>query len=103
MNNYQGISEEELQNDIIKLEYQNNEINKELKEFYNIKNELEKKYTSPVDQSEINNNLQKKINMLRNNRDNDINLLKDKIILYENLSKETKNKLSKVETNTIVE
>ena len=103
MNNYQGISEEQLQSDIIKLEYQNNEINKELVEFCNIKNELEKKYTSPIDQNEINDNLQKKINQLRNNRDNDINLLKDKIIIYENLIEDTKNKISKIETNTIVE
>ena len=37
--------------------------------------------------------------MLKANRDNDISLLKDKIILYDNVVKETENKLDKVEND----
>ena len=103
MNSYQGINSEELQKDILKLDYQNNEINKELTEFCIIKKEIEKKYTTPINQEEINNILNHKIEMLKTNRDNDISLLKDKIILYDNVVKETENKLDKVETNIVIE
>ena len=96
---YQGINRDNLIKDITKLEYQNGEINKELKEFCNIKKSLERKYTSPTSQEEINNNMQKKVNSLRNNRDNEINLFKDKIILYDKTTKKTEEIFNSVKTD----
>ena len=103
MNSYQGITKDELEKDILKLDYQNNEIFKELKEALGIIKQLGIKYTSPIDQSEINNSIRYNIDMLRTNRDNDINLLRDKIKQYNNTTEETEKIISKVETNIVIE
>ena len=95
--NKQGIEKDNLKQDILKLDYQNNEINKELRNFYNIKNELEKNYTSPINQENINKELNKKIDQLNTNRNNEIELLKSKVMQYSNLEKETEKIIKEME------
>ena len=98
----QGIEKDNLKQDISKLDYQNTEINKELRNIYNIKKELEKNYTSPINQEDINEGLNKKIELLNTNRNNEIELLKDKVIEYNKLTKETEEIFDKVETNVVI-
>ena len=98
----QGIEKDNLIQDISKLDYQNIEINKELRNIYNIKKELEKNYTSPINQEDINNSLNKKIDLLNTNRNNEIELLKDKVIEYNKVTKETEKIFDKVETNIVI-
>ena len=98
----QGIEKDNLKQDISKLDYQNTEINKELRNIYNIKKELEKNYTSPINQEDINESLNKKIELLNTNRNNEIELLKDKVIEYNKLTKETEEIFDKVETNVVI-
>ena len=98
----QGIEKDNLIQDISKLDYQNIEINKELRNIYNIKKELEKNYTSPINQEDINDSLNKKIELLNTNRNNEIELLKDKVIEYNKLTKETEEIFDKVETNIVI-
>lgn len=95
--NKQGIEKDNLKQDILKLDYQNNEINKELRNFYNIKSELEKNYTSPINQENINKELNKKIDQLNTNRNNEIELLKSKVMQYSNLEKETEKIIKEME------
>ncbi len=98
----QGIEKDNLIQDISKLDYQNIEINKELRNIYNIKKELEKNYTSPINQEDINDSLNKKIDLLNTNRNNEIELLKSKVIEYNKLTKETEEIFDKVETNIVI-
>jgi len=98
----QGIEKDNLIQDISKLDYQNIEINKELRNIYNIKKELEKNYTSPINQEDINDSLNKKIDLLNTNRNNEIELLKDKVIEYNKVTKETEKIFDKVETNIVI-
>ena len=98
----QGIEKDNLKQDISKLDYQNTEINKELRNIYNIKKELEKNYTSPINQEDINDSLNKKIDLLNTNRNNEIELLKSKVIEYNKLTKETEEIFDKVETNVVI-
>ena len=99
----QGINSDALDKDIIKLDYYNNEINKNLKEYYNIKKELENNYTSPSSQDEIDNVINSKIDMLYTNRNNVTNLLQEKIVLYKNVIKKTKDTFNKVENHITIE
>jgi len=96
---FQGINRDGLIKDITKLEYQNNEIYKELKVFCTLKNDLESKYTTPTSQIDINNNLENKITDLKINRENEIELLKGKIILYDKTTNETEDIFRKVKTS----
>ena len=98
----QGIEKDNLIQDISKLDYQNTEINKELRNIYNLKKELEKNYTSPINQEDINDSLNKKIDLLNTNRNNEIELLKDKVIEYNKVTKETEEIFDKVETNVVI-
>ena len=98
----QGIEKDNLIQDISKLDYQNIEINKELRNIYNIKKELEKNYTSPINQEDINDSLNKKIDLLNTNRNNEIELLKSKVIEYNKVTKETEEIFDKVETNIVI-
>lgn len=95
----QGINSDNLKKDIIKLEYQNNEINKNLKEFYFLKTSMEKEYTSPISQEEIDYDINNKINILCKNKEKDIDLLKSKIPKYANITEETETTIKKVEVN----
>ena len=96
MNN-QGIEKDNLKQDILKLDYQNTEINKELRNFYNIKIELDKNYTTPISQENINKELNKKIEQLNTNRNNEIELLKSKVMQYTSLEKETEKIIKEME------
>lgn len=99
----QGIEKDNLKIDINKLEYQNNEINKDLKEIFSIKQQLDSNYTNPINQDEINNSLQSKIDLLRENRNREIELFKDKIIQYKELTAETEVTFNSVKTDIKVE
>ena len=98
-----GIEKDNLIKDIEKLEYQNNEINKDLSVFYSIKKDLEKSYTSPTSQGDVDNAFQRKVNTLRTNRENEIRLLKDKVTLYTNVTKKTEKVFSSVKTSIKIE
>ena len=101
MNN-QGIEKDNLKQDILKLDYQNIEINKELRNIYNIKSELDKNYTSPINQENINKELNKKIEQLNTNRNNEIELLKSKVMQYSNLENETEKIIKGIEQKLLI-
>ena len=82
----EGIKDVSLKEDINKIDYKNNELDKDLSEILSLKKELEKKYTIPVSQEEIDFALKNKIDTLKENR-NQVSLL-----LKESLNAHTKAK-----------
>lgn len=95
---FEGIRDFNLEDDIKKIEYKNLELNKNLSEIYNLKKELEKKYTSPVKQDEIDFNLKNKIDTLRENRNRVSLLLKKALDVHLKAKNETELIIQKVDT-----